>query len=135
MVHMRCDLGSYSLGGELPLVGCTWRRIGGRWNKVGKLTLGPSEVPRRGVENGVLLGKTGGPTTRLFKAALTILGRLENGTRKDGGRWCLFRRGRLSVWMITKAVGSSRSAGGLWKKRAWDLWGSPVKEKEAKKKS
>jgi hypothetical protein len=113
-VFCACDFDSNSLGGQRALLpraksGCK----GGRGSEVGKLTLRTSQVARGIVEDGVFFGKAGGPAARLVEAALIVSGRLEDGTRKDDRRWSLFRRGRLSVWMITKAVGRPLLAGWL----------------------
>jgi hypothetical protein len=113
-VFCACDFDSNSLGGQRALLArAKSGSKGGRGSEVGKLTLRTSQVARGTVEDGVIFGKAGGPAARLVEAALVVSGRLEDWTRKDRRRWSLFRRGRLSVWMITKAVGRLLLAGWL----------------------
>lgn len=103
VVGMGCDFGRDSSSRQRPLLSRAVR-VGNGLGKVGKRALGASEVPRCRVEDGIFLGKTGGPAGRIVEAALGVFGSLEDGAREDGRGRRLFRGGRLSVWMITKAA-------------------------------
>ena len=77
-------------------------------SKVGKGPRGAAQVAGRGVEDRVFLGESRGPAARLVESALVLFWSFEDGTGEDDGGRCLFRRGRLSVW-IAKAAAAEAS--------------------------
>jgi len=74
VVHMGRDLGGDASGRQRSLLARRHQRVGGQGrNKVTKRTLRPPQVPRRGVEDGDLLGEARSPTGRLVKASAVVL--------------------------------------------------------------
>lgn len=133
VVGMGRDLEGNAFSRKWSLLSRCWSHWAQRRKLRVECARGPPQVPGRGIEDGIVLGKTWGPAGGLVETTRVLLGRLEQRTRESGrcGRsgsplWSW----RPSVW-ITKARGEVVSICGgcnacLARERRWAIRGQTI---------